>query len=298
MNRLIDVYRQHIEEDSSSDAEMDCKVHTSEHLSMYCETCKSLVCKDCIIDSCSRKNHTYGRMGDMVKKYSSEFEGELGLVRSLHQQVTSDIEALTAMEREMLNARDAKLQRIGFTFDALSECLEEERQFFIEAVEERYKEQEVLNACKRNEIAEVMVRTKTLLEVAETNFHGEPKPAFLAVITAIKDKIKRAKKSVEALSPHPDILPQTDIELMCPDKFRDLCHLKNFVHMKADPLRCHAERSLDLSKVQIHEITDITLYLNPDIVKRGGKFSSKEKSWSSSCAVSASLYCTHSGTSR
>ena len=259
----------------------NCKIHTSEALALYCETCRSLVCRDCVLTSCVRKNHKHGFIEEMTQQYQSDFATELNLVKTLHQKVASNLESLAASEKDLQSSLNDKLKRIEFTFDAISELVTQKRAFFTKSVEQSFQDQNELYLIKRGEISDVMAKLDSLIKTAETAFQDEPKPAFLAAATTVKQQIERTRKTVENLSPYPTELPQIDMDLLNPEEFKDLCYLKDFIHMKGDPLQCHMERGVDLQKVQRHEITDIVLYVNPCNAKKG------------KVSVSATLYCKH-----
>ena len=65
VNRLLDRYHENLKSTQSADPEADtaqpatCKVHSSQPLALYCETCKKLVCRDCALTICARRNHKH-----------------------------------------------------------------------------------------------------------------------------------------------------------------------------------------------------------------------------------------------
>jgi len=129
INRLIEMYHDNqsaIQAQTSSPEPANCKTHQSEHLILYCETCESLVCRDCALLLCARKNHSYDPIEDMVKKYETSLDRDLDPIRTLHQQMSKALKDISAAESELQQQKDATFHRISSTFDAFVEILEQE----------------------------------------------------------------------------------------------------------------------------------------------------------------------------
>ena len=108
INRLKEIYEKNlevIEIEQVTPQPATCKVHKSQTLELYCETCESLVCPRCVISSCTKKNHEYGYIDDMVEKYQAVLGRELKPIKTLHQQLSSALEVISTAERELENKR-------------------------------------------------------------------------------------------------------------------------------------------------------------------------------------------------
>lgn len=77
-----------------------CGVHNSQPLVLYCETCEALVCRDCVITTCAKKNHVHGFVDEMVKKYRTDLHREIEPVKHLQQQMSTALDNIAAAEKE------------------------------------------------------------------------------------------------------------------------------------------------------------------------------------------------------
>ena len=124
INRLIEMYQNNLslaETPTVTPQLGTCGVHNSQSLALYCETCETLVCRDCVIISCAKKNHIYGFVDDMVEKYQTDLQRLMEPVKHLHQQMSTALDNIVAVDRELERKKEAKLQDIQSTFDALYE---------------------------------------------------------------------------------------------------------------------------------------------------------------------------------
>ena len=223
-----------------------CKVHKSQTLELYCETCESLVCPRCVISSCTKKNHECGYIDDIVEKYRTVLGRELKPIKTLHQQLSSALEVISTAERELKYKREEKLRKVETTFDTLSEILTKERRYFTDAIENSFQEQNGNYSSKKSEIQDEVSKLDSLIQSIESSSQNDSKEVFLGNVTHKKQTIKRAKGVATSLSPHPVKVPEMEMNLLDPTEFNDLCHMKNFVYQSEDPLKSRCDRSVAL----------------------------------------------------
>ncbi len=89
-----------------------CELHSSQTLALYCETCGKLVCRDCALTSCAKKNHEHGFIDDMIKKYKSDLSGEIEPMREVSREIESALKAISASEEKLLTEKEAKLREV------------------------------------------------------------------------------------------------------------------------------------------------------------------------------------------
>ena len=266
INRLKETYEKNLGTDHAAPQPVTCKIHNSQTLELYCETCEKLVCRDCVISSCTKKNHEYGYIDDMVEKYRTVLGRELKPIKALHQQLSSALEVISTAERELKNKREEKLRRVETTFDALSEILTRERRYFTEAIENSFQEQNGNYSSKKSEIQDEVSKLSSLIQSIEISSQNDPKEVFLANVTQKKQTIKHAKGVATNLSPDPVKVPEKEMNLLDPTEFNDLCHLKNFVYQSEDPLKSRFDRSVALRNkcVPMMEPFKVNVFLAPN----------------------------------
>ncbi len=275
INRLIEIY-QGILKSSGEAATLPqtatCSTHNSQPLDLYCETCEKLVCTHCVILSCTKKNHNHGFIDEMVKQYKSDLDRKLQPAKSLHSNIATALEAISTSERELLGAKEARLLEIQTSFDALVEILQKEKLYFMKIFEKSFQEQESLFSAKKRELSESLNNLESVLQSTESSLHSQQsKTAFLSGIDDVKNEIEQSVKAASeaSFSLHPERLPEMEYELLKLEELRELCHTKNFVYMKSDPLKCHIDRSVDINDIPIHQPSTVTLRLNSSNVNKG-----------------------------
>ncbi len=255
-------------EETSTPQPATCEVHSSQPLALYCETCEKLVCRDCALTSCAKKNHEHGFIDDMVKKYENDLNRELKPVSKLHQEMVTAFESVSALKRELWSNKEAKLQQMEITFNALAEILAQERRYFTDCTEKSFQEQYNIYSTKEVELAEEVAKLDSVIQFVKSASRNGSKSEFLSGVAGLKkDILGEACQNTPSL--HPVSLPETESEICSTEDFQEFCHLKNFRYMKSDPLKCHTTRHLDLNKVAVRETSEIPLYLNSQGVKTG-----------------------------
>ncbi len=256
------------EEAATSPQPASCSTHNSQPLDLYCETCEKLVCTHCVILSCTKKNQKHGFIDEMVKRYESDLDRKLQPAKTLHRNIATALEAISTSERELQGAKKAKLLEIQTSFDALVAVLEKEKLYFTKNLEKSFQEQESLFSAKRRELSETLDNLESVLQSTESSLHSRSNTAFLSGISGMKNRIEQSVKvaSEVSFSLHTERLPEMEYQLF---KLGELCHTKNFVYMKSDPLKCHIERSVDINDIPIYQPSTISLRLNSSNVNKG-----------------------------
>ena len=261
INRLIEMHLKSAKTETTTpqQAAATCKLHESQSLDLYCETCERLVCGHCVINTCGKKKHDYGFIDEMVKKHQADLHRELEPVRKLHLQMSSALDTISAMEVELQSKREEKLQIIESTFDALAETLETERNYFKKSVETKFQEKENHNSAKKNEISKTLEELKSLIHYIEVASPQSSKPDFLADIDHTRQKIKGLNTSSRSLQLEPTASPEMEVELLDPAELEKLCKTRNFMYQKGDILKGHFERELDLTNIPVEQLIPLNL---------------------------------------
>ena len=151
VNRLIEMYQKSAktdEADGASTAQPSCKVHHSEPLALYCETCQSLTCRDCVLMTCAKKNHSYGFIDEIALKLQRSLEKKMKPIEHLRQKMSSALETISAAQEKTERKKQEKLQKIKTRFDSLHEIVEQERQRQTESITRGKKSSILLKRAK------------------------------------------------------------------------------------------------------------------------------------------------------
>ena len=248
VNRLIEMHLKSAKTETAAPqpAAATCKLHKSQSLDLYCETCESLVCGHCIAETCAKK-HEYGFVNEMVKKYHTDFHKELEPVKALHLQICMALRIMSMTEDNLQNKKETKLQQIQATFDALAKIVERERKYFMEIVENLFLKKESLIASKKDEISKTKEEIESLIRHIDETFVLVSKPEILADVDCTRQRIKDLDTYSGSLQLEPTPTPEMEVELLDPAELEDLCKTRNFMYQKGDVVKVHIERSMDLT---------------------------------------------------
>ena len=257
VNRLIEMHLKSAKSATPQPAAATCKLHNSQSLDLYCETCKSLVCGHCVAKTCGKKNHEYGFVNEMVEKYQTDLNRELEPVKRLRLQMSSALDTISAMEVELQNKKKENLQKIESTFDALAEILEREREHVKESIENIFQVKESFNATKKNEVSKTLENITSLIHYIEVASPQRSHPEFLEDIDHTRQRIKDLDTSSRSLQLEPTPSPEIEVELLNPAELEDLCKTRNFTYT----LNGRVERLFDLTNIPVEQTTEIPLNL-------------------------------------
>ena len=140
VNRLLEMYQDSLKsaETKATPQPATCEVHSSQPLTLYCETCEKLVCTNC---ACVKENHNHGFIDDMAKRYRSKLDEELEPVKKMRQEMIDSLGKISTLKRELLSEKEVKLQQIEQHFEFLSTILHEEKNFFTDSTKNTFHEQ-------------------------------------------------------------------------------------------------------------------------------------------------------------
>ena len=268
VNRLIEMHLKSVKTETSQPAAATCKLHNSQSLDLYCETCKSLVCGHCIAKTCAKEHHEFGFINEMVEKYQTDLHRQLEPVRKLHLQISNALDTISAMEVELQSEKKEKLHKIESRFDALAEILERERKYFKESIDNVFQVKENFNAMKKNEVSKTLENITSLIHYIEVASPQRSKQEFLADIDHTRQRIKDLDTSSRSLQLEPTPSPEMEVELLDPAELEDLCKTRNFTYQKGDILKGHVERLFDLTNIPVEQTTEIPLNLQTQNVKK------------------------------
>lgn len=271
INRLIEMYEKGTQEaersadsvTARSGASVDsfprrggCEAHRSQSLSLYCETCKKLVCRDCILFSCA--NHSYGYIEDKCEEQKLALEGKLYPVKQLHLCVTEALQATQALERELSSEEERVMQELETSFQELFDVLKEEKHVLEGNVKSKFKDTRMHHSLIKQDVQRVCTRLETVLK---TIHHHESPVSFLTGAEAREHIIQEATKSAQNMeSPYSTKIPNIGLSVLGASKLKEVCKGRIYHFLKDDPLRCHFDR-MDWDNIPLTSTTSVTLHL-------------------------------------
>jgi len=102
-----------------------CDKHFGEKLKLFCERCKVLVCRDCIL--IDHKDHEYSFIEDVVEKYKDKLERKSQEVKGIRQNVEDALNKVKEMEKRVEKISEDVEKEIDVIIDAKIQALEIKR---------------------------------------------------------------------------------------------------------------------------------------------------------------------------
>jgi tripartite motif-containing protein 2/3/tripartite motif-containing protein 71 len=215
--------------------------------------------------TCGKKNHEYGFIEEMVKKYRTDLHREIEPVKHLCQQMSTALNTISAAEKEVKSRKEAKLEEVESTFDTFIQILEQERRYFTDHIKFSYRTQESQNSARKSEISKKLEKLESLIQNVETASQGESDLDFVKGISKRRKNIKDCQECASKVTLRP-ATASSDVEVKLPysTELKAFILEKSFVHQKGDVLNSHLQRSLelDLTDVPIFKMCEIPLHLD------------------------------------
>ena len=191
----------------------------------------------------------YGFIDEMFQKLQTDLVTEIAPVQALHQQMSAALNTMQDTEREIQHLQEAKLKQVADTFDALSECLAQERRHSESSIRNTFKEHDKLCYKKKSELSELLVKLESL------EMGCGPKQEFLTEL-ADKKRIIRYTKEAATYLLHQELpTPEIKVSLLSPKRFQQVCRRRNLIYS------AHIEEPS--GELSVNEQSEFTLHLNP-----------------------------------
>ncbi len=245
MNRLIEAFQEAQDEtdhhkEAASTTAKSCTVHTVQPLALYCETCKIMLCRDCVIMNNEHTGHKYDYIKKVAEKYRKVHDERLQMTKKFKETLSQVCLQISKVETRIAAKENASQEEIDRAFEVLYTKLEENKcsmkrelsqkcQLALECLYKQKQETESIQA----EVAHVT----TLIE---GTVQGEDE-TLVSQEELVATNIKKLQKQVGQLPltvsepqlPIPEIMSKETLQIHL-----DAC---NFLYPPADPQKCFAE---------------------------------------------------------
>ena len=170
-------------------------------------------------------------------------------------------ETISTSKRELLRAKEAKMQQIEERVTALAEILAQEKRYLTDCTEKSFQEQDNLYSAKENEVSQALTEMESVLQSADEACQNEEKSTFLSGVADKKRKVVKSLEVFQKLVLQPETTAEKEVEMCSVEDFRTFCHERNFLFTKSHPLKFHLERHPDLSGIAMCEPSTVTVYV-------------------------------------
>lgn len=273
-----------------------CKTHPQEVLKFYCETCKQLVCSDCIV--LSHKQHNYGAVENICEKEKLEVQSALSKLEMSAVELESNISQSKAVLESIDNQKEEVTKIIEEEFKKVHQAIDVCKQkLLVRANDVCFQKRSSLNiqemSATGSEIQTVAAKVHESLDFYEP-------VEFLSIKALILARLVAVRKKLTTIPLKPCKADHLTITFKSSTLLRDIENYC-FIGAGAYPKCCTAFLGLCVAIVGVEKnIEIITRNVNGEPIKHGGEIITAEltkpgsKGNTAECAVQDNkngIYC-------
>ena len=247
MNRLIEAFQEAQEEtdhhgEESTDGPTSCTVHPAQPLALYCETCKTTLCRDCVIMNKDHQHHNYDYIDKVAEKCREKYAKRLQKTKEygkLTLQVNSQI---SKVEDKIESEETLKQEEIDRAFESLQNTLEKNKQLMKRELSLKYQAAKDTLCHQKRQAANIQIEAGNITELVEKALQCE-NGTLLTQDELIENKFETLQKQIEQfpLSVKEPLLRVPQV--MDSKTLQEKLNYRNFFYTPADPKKCVIEGS-------------------------------------------------------
>ena len=247
LNRLVEAFkmtRESMDCPASQESSFSfCAIHKAQPLALFCETCRTMLCRDCVIMNKEHMQHDYNYIEKIMGKYQDKHTKSLQITKEYEELLSKVHSQILAVENTIFIEKESNLEEIDRAFEDLHNTLEESKRSLKRQLSQMY-DAALENLLQHKRQTESMQNETThILKLVEGALKGQNK-ALLVQDTLIDSNVGKLRKQMEQFSStvcEPSLpLP----EVMSYKALQRHLHLCNFLYTRVDPKKCVLEERL------------------------------------------------------
>ena len=241
VNRLVEAFQETQEESekhrqvTTDNPIKSCKVHATQPLALYCETCKTMLCRDCVLMTKDHAMHHYDYIEKFARKYQEKHEKGLQTIKEYEELLSQAQSKLVGVESTIATNENVSLEEIDRAFEDLHKTLEKNKQVLKQQLSQHYQSASHTAIENKHQIKSIQTQATTVTALVEGALRGNDE-AFLTqeaeidhIVENFQLKIEQFLSTVEPALQVPDVM---SCEML--QKQLDTC---NFLYTPADPTK-------------------------------------------------------------
>lgn len=157
--------------------ETKCMEHPTQALALYCETCKTLICRDCLIVTKYHASHQYAFIDEAKRKLQSRLLSTVSTLEDQGKCLSKALDEIDVVESDITSCEKQCYRDIEQAFGALYSTLKSTEKCMKEMVSERLqstglaaKKQQKLIKSVQNEMTNAIEEAKGVLQNDDEEF--------------------------------------------------------------------------------------------------------------------------------
>ena len=247
MNRLVEAFQEaqdetdhHEEAAGTGTSVKSCTVHTAQPIALYCETCKTMLCRDCVIMSKEHAEHKYDYISTVAGKYRRKYEKRLQMTKKFKRTVSQVCSQISMVEERTRSKEIANQEEIDRAFEILHNTLEKNRRLMKSQLAQQYQAALDNLSKQKHEIESIQTETAHITTTIDDILQGKD-DILLSQEELVEKNVNKLQKQVEQLSPTVSEPPLPVSEIMSGDLLQTHLDTSNFLYIPADPKKCQVE---------------------------------------------------------
>ena len=240
INRLVQAFQEtreevdrHHREDAADEI---CMVHKTQPLALYCETCKTMLCRDCVIMTKKHTHHKFDYIENVAKKYRENHEKRLQMTKEFGRLLSQVQPVISEVDSIIVSEEAVNQEKIDHAFEDLHKVLEKGKQSMKKKLSQKY--QSVLDTAleKKGQIENLRADIAHITALVEAALEGNNEALFTQE-KQIESDVKKLQKQIELLVS--TAAPSLQVpEVMSSETLEMLLAKNNFFYSPADPTKC------------------------------------------------------------
>ena len=245
INRLVEAFHKVTkcpQNDSSNGAQCEaaitnCTQHPTQPLALYCETCKHLLCRDCVIMTGTHAHHVFDYIDKVADSHRNRLKGTLSEVRKFSEILTALDAKIANVEDEIAHQEGEKQREIDDIFQGLMSVLETKRDGMKRRLTENHQSIRTTLNRQRLDTKAVHDEVKDLSSSINSTLEKEDK-FLLTHQESLLRKFESMHKKVANLPQDAIRKPLMVPKIMNNEALKGFVDQHSFMHHPVDPKMC------------------------------------------------------------
>ena len=180
-----------------------CRLHSTQPLALYCDTCGTLLCRDCVLTTLrEHSEHSYGFVKEMRERLQEKLTSTLSTAEDQHRGLNESINEIAQLQKELAVCQRQCQQEIEQAYGALYRKLQESELVMKEKVAQHFGSMESVFSEKENQLALIRSEAVSVFRQAHQSLQEndmdflKQQPSMQQRLKQLQDKLRNTPVGV------------------------------------------------------------------------------------------------------
>ena len=237
---------------------LQCSKHPTKELDLYCETCKEVICRDCILKV--HRDHLYDLATDVFPQQKNVLIASVEPAEQQLASVNKALEGLDTLCGKIISQRQDLEVKIKENFHLIHKALEARQEELIAHLDQMTQQKLKNVAAQRDQLELVATRLKTCCGFLQESLRTGMQVEILAMTASFVQQVQDVTSAFEPKC----LVPEEAADLVFISRETEMTRIcQMFGQVDAHPVchaQCHAEGT-GLHVAMVGEATTATVYV-------------------------------------